>query len=138
MKNKVTIPLKSMGKRLASLTTKQRGIGLAEVLVALALIGIAVVAFLSSLYTGARTVNIIYERVTAENLARSQLEYIKSQSYITAPTSYQALSSLPPGFTITTQASAIEGRDDNIQKITVTVSRNGKTLLTLEDFKVNR
>lgn len=133
----MTMPLKITGKRFISPTT-ERGLGLVEVLVALALVSIAVVGFLSSLYTGARTVDILYERVTAENLARSQIEYIKSQSYLTAPASYQTLPSLPPGFAITTQTSAIAGRDDNIQKITVTVSRNGKTLLTLEDFKVNR
>jgi len=138
MKDKMSATVKATGKRFTPLVTKQRGIGLVEVLIALAITGIAVVAFLSSLYAGTRTVSIIYERVTAENLARSQLEYVKSQDYITAPATYETLPSVPPDFTITAKASAIDERDDNIQKITVTVSRNGKTLLVLEDFKVNR
>ena len=116
----------------------QRGAGLVEVLVALLLTGTAAVIFISSLYTGSRTVGIIYERTTTENLARSQLEYVKGQEYAVAPTTYEILPDLPSEFSISAEASVIEERDENIQKITVTVRRNGETMMALEDFKVNR
>lgn len=130
--------LKSLCPKLIYRPGGQRGAGLVEVLVALLITGTAVVIFISSLYTGSRTVGIIYERTTAENLARSQLEYVKGQEYAAVPTTYEVLPSMPPDFTISAEASAIEERDENIQKVTVTVYRNGETKLALEDFKVNR
>lgn len=116
----------------------QKGAGLVEVLVALLITGTAAVTFISSLYTGSRTVGIIYERTTVENLARSQLEYVKGQAYAVAPTNYDILPDMPSEFTISAEASAVEERDENVQKITVTVRRNGETKMVLEDFKVNR
>ena len=117
---------------------QQEGFGLVEVLVALAIVATAVIMFLSSLPTGSRTVGLMYERTTAENLARSQLEYTKSQDYIPAPVSYDTIVSLPSGFTVSAQASPVTDRDDNIQKITVNVCRDGESILFMEDFKVNR
>ena len=128
----------SICRKLIDRSGGQRGAGLAEVLVALLVTATAVVIFVSSLYSGSRTVGIIYERTTAENLARSQLEYVKGQEYAVAPTTYAILPSVPHGFSISAEASAIEERDENIQRITVTVRRNGETLMALEDFKVNR
>ena len=117
---------------------QQEGFGLVEVLVAVAIVATAVIMFLSSLSTGSRTVGLMYERTTAENLARSQLEYTKSQDYIPAPVSYDTIVSLPSGFTVSAQDSPVTDRDDNIQKITVTVYRDGEPILFMEDFKVNR
>lgn len=124
--------------RRLTLIRRENGASLAEVLIALAIAGTIVVLFLSSLSTGARAVGVIYEHTTAENLARSQLEYTKSQDYVTAPADYDSIPSLPPGFTVSAEASAVTDRDDNIQKITVTVYRDEKTVLIMEDFKVNR
>lgn len=117
---------------------QQEGFGLVEVLVTLTIMATAIIMFLSSLSTGSRTVGLMYERTTAENLARSQLEYTKSQDYIPAPVSYDTIVSLPSGFTVSAQASPVTDRDDNIQKITVTVYRDGESILFMEDFKVNR
>jgi hypothetical protein len=130
--------LKAFCSELINRSGGQRGAGLVEVLVALFITGTAVVIFISSLYSGSKTVGIIYERTTAENLARSQLEYVKGQEYAAAPTTYAILPSIPSEFSISAEASAIEERDENVQKITVTVSRNGETMMVLEDFKVNR
>ena len=130
--------LLSLCPRLTCRSGGQRGSGLAEVLVALLITGTAVVIFISSLYTGSKTVGIIYERTTVENLARSQLEYVKGQEYTAAPTSYDILPDIPSEFSISAEASAIEERDENIQKITVTVRRNEETKMVLENFKVNR
>lgn len=116
----------------------EKGTGLVEVLVACAITGIVVVMFLSSLSTGSKAVGIIYERTTAENLARSQLEYTKSQDYIPAPASYDTIVSISSGFTVSAEASPVADRDDNIQKIAVIVYRDGEPIMSMEDFKVNR
>jgi hypothetical protein len=116
----------------------QDGVGLVGVLVAMAIAGGAVVMFLSSLSTGTKTVGVMYQRSMAENLARSQLEYVKSLGYVAAPALYDNITALPPGFTVSAEAAGIAGRDDNVQKITVTVYRDGRPVLFEEGFKVNR
>ena len=87
--------------------------------------------------TGSLGVATTEERVTAENLARSQLEYTKSQAYLSAPASYATVTP-PTGYAVSAQASSIPDADSAIQKITVTVTRIGEMLLTVEDYKVDR
>lgn len=115
----------------------EAGVGLAEVLVAVAILGVTLVAFLAALSTGSAGVATTEERVTAQNLARSQLEYTKSLPYQSAPASYATVTP-PSGYSISTQAAAIAGADSAIQEITVTVSRGSKTLATVTDYKVDR
>jgi len=62
----------------------ERGFTLIEVLIAVALLSIIAVAFLSGLATASKALFIADERATAESLARSQMEYAKNQDYITA------------------------------------------------------
>ena len=78
------------------------------------------------------------EEVIAETLASSQLEYTKSRPYVVAPTSYEAITALPTGYSVSIEATPIGGRDTNIQKITVTVQHHGRVLLAWEDFKLDR
>ena len=115
----------------------QDGVGLVETLVAVAILGVTLVTLLAAISTGSIGVATTEERVTAENLARSQLEYAKSQSYLTAPASYATVTP-PVGYTISAEATSIPEGDSSIQKITVTVTRDGDTLLTVEDYKVDR
>ena len=61
-----------------------KGFSLIEVIVALALLGIIGVAFFGGLATASKAIFIADERATAESLARSQMEDIKNQVYITA------------------------------------------------------
>lgn len=116
----------------------EKGAGLVESLIAVAIMAIAVTAFLAAFSTGSLAVRTADKGVTAENLARSQLEYTKSQAYVVAPASYDTITPVPAGYSISSDATSIAGRDANIQKITVTATRDGKVLLVLEDFKLNR
>ena len=124
----------------------EKGFTLIEVMIAIALLGIIAVAFLGALATASRALVIADERTTAESVARSQMEYVKNQNYdaINDPPQYSLLSSIPDGYTIVVTAERLDpvgdgtGNDDGIQKITVTVSHNGKEVITLEDYKVNR
>lgn len=109
-----------------------------EVLVASAIVGIAFAALLGALSTGALAVRGYESRFTAEAVARSQLEFTKAQPYQVAPATYDPFSPLPQGYSVVAEASPISGRDDDVQKITVTVSHNGQVVYTLEDFKANR
>ena len=115
----------------------QEGVGLVETLVAVAILGVTLVTLLAAISTGSIGVATTEERVSAENLARSQLEYAKSQSYLTAPASYATVTPLA-GYAISADATSIPEGDSSVQKITVTVTRDGDTLLTVEDYKVDR
>ena len=127
--------------RLGQAAGSQEGFGLVEVLVAVAILGMTLVALLAALSTGSIGVATKDEQVTAANLARSQLEYTRSQPYREL---YETMTP-PAGYTVSVQAdsvpeaTSVPGADPStIQKITVTVTRNGETLLTVEDFKVDR
>ena len=121
----------------------ERGAGLVEVLVAVVIIAIVLTAFLSALSAGGSGVGMVRKRVTAENLARAQLEYVKDYDTYntvteTTPGAYPTVTSITPGYAITVTASPITTTNFSIQLITVTVSHSGEALITLEDYKVDR
>jgi len=147
------------------LIKNERGFSIVEVLVALALLGIIAVAFLGAMATASKALFIADERATAESLARSQMEYVKSCEYEPyvpppPPLSYTKggdESATHPGYFIWIDAFPIhpdtgallidpdtgefliEGdTDKGIQMITVAVSHHGEPVLTLEDYKVDR
>lgn len=115
----------------------QRGLGLVESLVAVAILGIAVVAFIVALSAGMLAVREQGREVVAQRLARSQLEHIKSYPYNPEATTYP-LVAYPPGYTVAVVVSSVPDADVDIQKIAVTVSDEEGTLLVVEDYKVNR
>jgi len=128
----------------------ERGLTLIETLMALAILGIIAVAFLSGLATTSKATFIVDERATAENLARSQMEYAKSQSYINYANpdhGNYGLIATPTGYSVHITVVPIDpdsgqplpsGQDKGIQKITVTVKHGSKSVLTVEDYKVDR
>ncbi len=142
----------------------EKGFTLIEVMIALLLLGIIAVAFLGALATASRALIIADERATAESLARSQMEYVKSQAYITAPDSGEviypkiAVAEIPDGYTIMsvdrtdTTVTDIIGVpwdtdplvnqpkviDDGIQRIKLVISHHDKEVITLENYKVDR
>ena len=118
--------------------SSEKGASLVEALIAVAIVAIAVIPFLAAFSTGSLAVGKADRQVTAENLGRSQMEYTKSQSYAVAPASYDIITPLPASYSVSSDATAVSGRDANIQKITVTVQHDGKVLVVLEDFKLNR
>jgi prepilin-type N-terminal cleavage/methylation domain-containing protein len=85
---------------------RSRGLTMIEVLIAIAILGIISITFLSALSTASLSVGLADERTVAESLARRQLEYVKNQGYNPAsalnnnnPT-YQKISDIPGGYSI--------------------------------------
>ena len=118
---------------------KESGFSLIEVIIAIAILGVIAVAFFSGLATASRSIYIADERATAENLARSQMEYVKEQPYLVGG-AYDIidLSAYPDSYEIDLDVDSLAGALGGIQKITVTVSHHGNVIVTLEDYKVNR
>jgi prepilin-type N-terminal cleavage/methylation domain-containing protein len=82
----------------------EKGFGLIEVLMGIALLGIIGVALLSGLTTAVKS-NIVVERnVAAVNVAQSQLEDLKTQPYVSAPTldaaHYSLVTGVHPGYLV--------------------------------------
>ncbi len=124
--------------RSRRLFSGQKGFGLIEVLIAVTILSIAATAFLGAISTSAIAISKQDRKITAEAIAVSQMNLTKSQAYQAAPASYSTIPSLPTNYVVTSNATTIAGKDGNIQLITVTVSRGGNTIYTLEDYKVDR
>jgi len=75
------------------------GVTLVEVLIAIALIGAILTAFLSTLSAATAALIINDQRATAESLARSQMEFVKSQGYNSSRT-YLKIPNIPAGYEI--------------------------------------
>jgi prepilin-type N-terminal cleavage/methylation domain-containing protein len=134
----------------------EKGITLIEVIIALALLGIIGLAFLGALSTASNAVFITDERATAESLARTEMEYIKSQDYIdysdsdhgeygiiTPPTDYTVEVSVIPfnpdtGDPYADLGGGVFELDFGIQEITVTVNHLGEQVITMEGYKSAR
>ncbi len=134
---------------MKKLMSNESGVTLLETLVALAILGFVAVAFLGGLTTATKATIITDEQATAESLARSQIEYVKSQPYDPEAGDYLLVTirESESSYSIALAATPIDpdtgedlpsGEDDGIQKITVTVERNGNPIITVEGYKVDR
>lgn len=124
------------------LTGSESGITFIETLLALALLGIIGVSFLSSLATTSKASIIADEQTTAESLARTQMEWAKRAEYV-----YEATEYFPapiPGdsnyinYSANITVEPLHDPDDGIQKITVTIKHSDKEVFTLESYKAER
>jgi prepilin-type N-terminal cleavage/methylation domain-containing protein len=115
----------------------QKGFGLVETLVAVAILGTSVAAFISGLSAGSIAVRGQDVTAVSQGLAQTQMEYTKSYAYNPSAVTYPAVTA-PTGYSISVSVSAVPSADTNIQKITVTVSRTGETPVTVAGYKVNR
>jgi hypothetical protein len=122
---------------VAAAAQGQIGLGIVETLVAVAILGTSVVAFISGLSAGSIAIREQDRIAVSQGLAQTQLEYTKSYAYIPGAATYPAVSA-PSGSSISVGVSAVPSTDANIQKITVTVSRNGAAMVTVAGYKVNR
>jgi len=115
----------------------QKGQTLIEVLIAIALLGMIAVPFLTALSTSSRALIIADERTTAESLVRSEIEYVKSQEY-NATGNYTDIADadIPVGFDVS--LSNVTNLEDGLQKITITVERDSEPVLITSTYKVDR
>lgn len=83
---------------------RSRGFTMIEVVIAMLLLGIIGVAVLTSLSYASTVLIMTDRRATAESLAKTQMEYVKSQNYTSAPTegvaNYTKITDIPEGYTI--------------------------------------
>lgn len=115
----------------------QRGFLMIETMLAVAIVGTAMLAVVSAFSTASRTSSFVEDTTTAEWLATSQIEVIRTTAFVLTPGTYPAVSA-PAGFAVANTTSAITGGDQNIQTVTVTVTKAGEVVYTTSTVKVNR
>jgi len=119
----------------------ERGFSLIETLIGLALLGIIAVGFLVGLNTGSRATFAANKQATAESLVRSEIEYVKNCAYEDDASEYlvDPALSIPEGWTMPPPSvEPLHATDDGIQNVTVTAEHNGKTILSINIYKVDR
>ena len=142
-----------MNKAVASGGTREGGYTLVGVLVALVIIGAAIMVLLSALSTAGRGVGIMNRRVTAENLACAQMEVIKGANYRANPTvqPYPTIA-LPSSYTMTIEVSywvsptfqsdvPAPADDEGLQRLEIAVyseMQPGAPLFVLQGYKGER
>jgi len=146
---------------LPRLICQQKGQILIEVLVALAILGIVAVAFLTALTTTSLALMVADRHTTAESLTRSELEYIQNSDYDnleggfsyelpSAPPEWDPDHTLPSGFDnyslvvtgipVDPVTHETQQEDEGIQKVTVEVYQQGRleAVLITSDYKTER
>ena len=116
----------------------QKGFSLVEVLVAVAILSLVGVAYMSALSTSSRALLITDEQQTARNIAELQLEEIRSTNYSLAGYAPMDISTNYPGYSVEIGAPTLPREPDtNIQRIELTVFHGDKELYTLVTYKEN-
>ena len=120
----------------------EKGFTLVEALVAVAIMGTISVTFLTGLSTASKGVSIAEEQAKAESLAQSQMDWVKNCDYVYDAAEYAAgIIPVDKGYTnysVKITAEPLHNPDSGIQKITITITHSGKSILKLSDFKVDR
>ena len=143
-------------RRLRLLLRGQRGLTLIETVLAIGLLGMIAVAFMSALAAGSRGTRQLDEGVQAEALVRSHLEAIKECAYAVSypdqtPCAGGVTITIPSQFTVgidtdcTTDPSAptpwglcpVAPGTGTLQRIKVSASREGGSALSLTTYRKN-
>ena len=136
--------LKKLGKQ--RIIQSQKGFTLVEVMVAVILLSIVTTGVFSGLITASKILFKNDSRETAKNLAETQMEFVKQQTFIAGSgTSVYTAAPIPAaqsGYSVS--INVISGpnltppRDSYLEQITVTVTGPGNnTSVSIVDYKVN-
>lgn len=75
-------------------------------------------------------------QASAENIGRNQMEDIFNQAYLPPPATYPSIS-VPIMYTVTADATEYIGGETEIQKLTVSVTYQGRNILSLETLRAS-
>jgi type II secretory pathway pseudopilin PulG len=115
----------------------QNGMSLLEALVSIGLLGGIILVMVFAMSGGILSVGENAEEATAQELARSQMEYIKSCAYDPNATNYPIVN-VPADYAISVGVAIVPDTNEDIQKVTANISRGGELIMTVSDYKVNR
>ncbi len=139
--------------RLVRQMKSEQGLSFIEILVGLAIVAVVTTAFMSGMTTTFKGIEVSQERVAAESLAKSQIEYIKVQDYVAVAdynpgdpaNRYEPIDIpadlLSAGYSIeiNTPQIVISSNETGfeLQSVNVTVKRNEQGKLIITFYKLN-
>ena len=134
--------LSQFTRRSSIFTYHESGVTFIETVIALAILSVISVTFLSGLDTTSKAAFFADEQTTAESLARSQMEWVKNADYVYGATEYAAVP-IADGrdyvdYSAVIAAEPLHNPDNGIQKITVTIEHSDIGVIRLEGYKVDR
>ena len=142
-----------LGASRYGIRRREVGFTLIEQIVAAALIAVIAPPLMLALSLMMRGASVSEAEITMLNLARSQMESVKQQPYLSLPATYPTIFPVPGAFTVTTTAAAVKtytfpaplagtALPDEVQTITVQVTCPDCSPptgpLTLEGHKAKR
>src|SRR4030042_4275387 len=110
----------------------ERVLALVESLVAIGILGGSVLTMVLAMSGGALAVRENDVEVTAQGLARTQMEYLKNYPYDAEATTYPAVAA-PAGYGISVGVTAVPGANASIQRVTANITRDGAVVMTVAD-----
>jgi prepilin-type N-terminal cleavage/methylation domain-containing protein len=140
--------MKQLGKVIFRFFRGQSGLTLLEVLISVALVGAIGTGVLTALQTNYRSTQTLDEKVTAGNLATAYIEAIRNLPFaVTYPTAGDNIT-VPAQYTVTvdtactsdgTSFDTCTGSDNQtFQRITISVSREGRPVFNMCSFRTER
>ena len=118
-----------------------------ETLVALVILATIGTTLVASVFTLIKSDETVRTHISADSLARYELEYVKAMTYLNAPWDYVlpgtppswdlTHDSLPAGYTdytVSVSASSLGGYDDDIQKISAVINYKGRQILQVDTY----
>ena len=134
-----------LANRFRSAFSNSLGITLIETAIALTMFSSAGTAVLMGVGAAHRSSDTVNANAVAENLARNQMEYVSSLAYVAPPGNYASVAddqsinlNIPSGYAVSAAAQTHvpdDGLTGEIEKVVVTVTRDGQTILTLEALR---
>ena len=131
----------------------ERGLSFIEILVGLAIVAAITTALINGMTTTFKGIEISQERVAAESLGKSQIEYVKVQDYVLVadynpgdPANRYEVIDIPAdllsaGYSIEISAPLmVDSNEDmgfELQSVKVTVKRNAQGKLIITCYKLN-
>jgi hypothetical protein len=120
------------------LAAGERGAILLETVIAsmvFAMVGVAVLSGLDMVYAYGARVEV---QATAENLVRNQFEDAFSQPFLPPLTPYPTSVGVPAGYTVSIASTDMPTPSPNIERLTVSVSHAGATVMSVETIRFNK
>ena len=128
-------PVKRLTRRLRGSHGASRGSMLIEAVIAILVLTTVGGAALSGLSTVQRSGASIQVQAQADSLARKQMEFVFSLQYQDPPAVYPPISA-PAGYSVAANAVQFQAGDPKVQRVVVTVSRDGKAVLVVESLRL--
>jgi len=120
---------------------RERGSTAVEAVLGVAILGLLGATFLGAVATETKVTAASSESAIAESLVRSELEYVKMYAYQPDASEYPVDPSLtiPAGWTLPNPTvEPVHATDDGLQKVTATAVHQGRTIISVVMYKMNR